>query len=434
VTSSPRDQTPGPEAKPRAKPAPEKPPEPKNDPEPKEDTQASKEAVVKVKRLLRRWVSEVDEERQEAWQGLKDMGDLATPALIEVVKGGKAQERRLAITAIGLFKDKLGAEVIRKALSDEDSSVRYCAARALGEIGDTGAKDLLAKAIKEDKNAEVRYHAAYALASLGGEEAFEFFKKQLDSEKSDDRSRAVRALGSFGKGKYVAELSSALKDKDRRVRYAAIVQLDRARKKEGIPGMILALEDEDRFVRKRARSALERLTGKDFGRDKPKWEKWWKENGDKFKPKPRSTGPAAAEPIKFDNAGSIAGEADFKKLVTGAKGLVFVDFYHPRGRDCRRYAPVFDGLAKEYKGKVAMYSCAAGRATLPIIRKLGVRVPPTTVVFRDGKVVEILPGAKSAEDLKKIIDGHLDGTREVKKPPAAPPAAVKRGGDKGGEQ
>ncbi len=411
--------TPAKDASASAKSEPKKPVS-KKPPEPEEDTTASKEAVVKVKRLLRRWESEVREERNEAWEGLLDMGDLATPALIEVVKNGKSRVRRLAIKAIGLLKDKLGAEAIRGAMKDSDEEVRWVAARALGEIGDKQAKPLLVEAIKEDKNAEVRYHSAYALASLGGAEAFEYFKGQLKSEKVDDRSRAVRALGKYGKGKFVDDLVAALKDKEKRVRYGAIIQLEHARKKESIPALIVALEDEDRFVRKRSRQALEKLTDQDFGRNRPKWEKWWKANGGKFKVPARRVGPKPPEPIKFANAKSIANAADFKKLVTESKGFVLVDIYHPRGKNCRKFAPVFDKLAKEYKGKVAMYACAASRATVPIIRKLGVKVPPTTVVFKDGKAVEIFPGAKGADELKKAIDEHLGGKREVKVKPKAP--------------
>jgi len=413
----------GPEAE---QPKPKPKPKPKDVPLPGEDTTASEEAVVKVKRLLRRWVSEIADERREAWEGLKDMGDLATPALVEVVKSGKPQVKRLAITAIGLLKDKLGAEAIRGAMGDSDAEVRWAAARALGEIGDKQARPLLVKAVKEDTDAEVRYHAAYALAGLGATEAFDYFKARLKSTETDDRARAVRALGKYGKGKFVSELVAALEDKEQRVRYAAVIQLEHARKKPAIPGLIAALEDEDRYVRKRSRQALEQLTGQDFGRDKPKWEKWWKAKGGKFKVKPRRVGPAPPEPIKFASAASISSSADFKKLVTDSRGLVLVDFYNPRGRNCRRFAPVFDKLAKEYKGKAAMYACAASRGTLGTIRSLGIRTAPTTVVFKDGKAVEILAGAKSAEELKKVVDEHLAGTREIKQKPKAAPAEVKQ--------
>jgi thioredoxin len=388
--------------------------EPKEEPEPEEDTVASKESVVKVKRLLRRWYSEVRIEREEAWEGLKDMGDLATPALIEVVKSGKPKLKRFAITAIGLLKDKLGAEAIRGALSDKDSAVRWSAARAAGEIGDAEAKPILARLVKDDKDSEVRYYAAYSLAGMNGAEAFTYFKAQMKSSKTEDRTRALRALGKYGKGKYTAELVAALKDKEDRVRYSAVIQLDRSRRKEGIPGLISALDDDHRDVRKRARSALERLTGQDFGRDKPKWEKWWKANAKKFKV--AAVGPRPPEPIKFANAPAITGAADFKKKVTDARGFVLVDFFHPRGKNCRKFAPVFDKLAKEYKGKVAMYNCPAGKATIPIIKKLGVRVPPTTVVFKDGKKLEVLAGAKSEAELKKAVDEHLAGKREIKAP------------------
>ncbi len=404
-------------AGPEKDPAPGKDPGPKKDPAPAKDpkpetpevVKASKESVVKVKRLLRRWNSAVAEEREEAWQGLKDMGDLATPALIQVVKSGKPEQRRFAIVAIGLLRDKLGAPALRAALADKDAAVRWNAARALGEVGDAGAKNLLARAIKEDKDPEVRYHAAYALASLGGKEAFAHFKARLKSEKAEDRSRAVRALGKYGKGKYVPELTAAMNDKDARVRRAAIIQLDRSRRKEAVPGLIAALGDDDYRVRKRARSALERLTRKEFGADQAKWQEWWKKAGKTFKP---VLGPKKPEPYKWANATTLKGEADFKKKVEGAKGWALVVFYTLRGKDCARQAPVFDKLAKEYKGKVAMLAAEA-RANMKTIRALKLRRAPSTVVFKDGKRVEVLAGFKAGDALKKIIDEHLAGTRKV---------------------
>jgi thioredoxin len=387
---------------------PEPKPEPEPEPEPEENVTASKQSVVKVKRLLRRWTSEVAEDREEAWQGLKEMGDLATPALVEVVKTGKPQMKRFAITAIGLLKDKLGSEALRAALSDADAGVRWSAARALGEIGDTGAKELLAKAVREDTDPEVRYHAAYALAGMGGESAFAFFREQVKSDKVDDRSRAVRALGKYAASKHMAELTGALKDTESRVRYAAVIQLDRSRRKEAVPGLMAALKDGDRNVRKRARSALERLTGQELGSDTEKWQEWWKKNGATFKP---AAGPAKPAPVKFAEAGTIAGEADFKRAVTDSKGLVLVDFYTARGKDCARFAPVFDKLAKEYKGRAAFHAAEA-RANMAIIRKLRLRRAPTTVVFKDGNKVETIGGFKDEAALRKVIDEHLAGTRK----------------------
>ncbi len=424
----PNQTGPEPKAKPAAKPkvkpktkpdaksgdTPKKGPTSKKPPkaDPPEKVTASKESVVKVKRLLRRWASTVDVEREEAWQGLKDMGDLATPALIEVVKAGKPEQRRLAIVAIGLLRDKLGAVALRGALSDKSANTRWKAARALGEIGDEGAKESLAKAVKDDKDPEVRYYAAYALASLGGKEAFEFFKVLLKSEKPVDRSRAVRALGKYGEGKYVSELIAAMQDKDARVRRATVIQLDRSRHKDAVPGLIAALADKDYRVRKRARSALERLTKKDFGANKPKWEEWWKKDGKAFKVPTGSKAKVKPKAHKWANATALKGEGDFKKKVEGAKGWVLVIFYTVRSRDCARQAPIFDKLAKEYKGKVAMYE-AESRANIKTIRGLKLRKAPSMVVYKDGKKLEVLAGFQDEAAFKKFIDEHLAGTRKV---------------------
>jgi thioredoxin 1 len=298
---------------------------------------------------------------------------------------------------------------VRAALADKDQGVRWCAARTLGEIGDEASKDVLAKAMADDGDAEVRYYAAYSLASLGGEAALDYFRKQLTGDSVEERSRAVRALGKYGGKKCIGDVASALKDGDVRVRRTAVVQLDVARCTEAMPGLIAALGDEDHEVRKRARASLERVTGKDLGDDQAKWQEWWKESGKDFQPLERDRGP---EPVKFANAAVIAGDEDFKKKVGEAKGLVAVDFHTAKGRDCSRFAPVFDKLAAEFKGKAGFYAAEAA-ANAAVIKKLGLRVPPTTVIFKDGEKVEIVAGFKEEDELRKIVSEHLAGTRKV---------------------
>lgn len=39
--------------------------------------------------------------------------------------------------------------------------------------------------------------------------------------------------------------------------------------------LIAALGDEIKDVGKEAALALKAITGKDFGKDPPKWQKWW---------------------------------------------------------------------------------------------------------------------------------------------------------------
>jgi HEAT repeat protein len=62
--------------------------------------------------------------------------------------------------------------------------------------------------------------------------------------------------------------------------------------------LIEALQDEDAQVRDRAAEALQKITGKDFGKDADKWRQWQKEGKEKEQPAPAAKekpAPAAKE-------------------------------------------------------------------------------------------------------------------------------------------
>jgi thioredoxin 1 len=100
-----------------------------------------------------------------------------------------------------------------------------------------------------------------------------------------------------------------------------------------------------------------------------------------------------------------------------------VDFHFPANRDCIRAARALDKLAADYKGKLSVCEAEA-QANAVTIRSLKLQTAPTVVVYRDGKKVETLPGARTEEEYRKILDEHLAGTRQVepeKEPPKEPP-------------
>jgi thioredoxin 1 len=386
-------------------------------PEPPKLPAASPESVRKVKALLARMDSESADERSAAWEELKEMGDLAAPALAEALAGGSVAERRGAVEALSRIKDKATWPAVRKALSDADAGVRWRAARAAGDFGDAGAKGALCGLVKDDKDEDVRRHAAYALACLGADEGFAYYKEELKSNSATRRSQAALALGKYGKGKFIQELSGALKDPEVRVRTAAVRELSEAKEKEAIPALIFALGDDDYKIRERARAGLERLTFMDdFGTDKAKWDEWWAKTSGTYK----VSTDGQPEAHKWVNATGLKGEADFKKHVEEAKGLVVVDFHLPRDRDCVAVARVLDKLAADYKGKLSVCEAEA-QPNMAVVRKLALQTAPSLVFFRDGKKLEIVAGRKTVEEFKKIFDEHLDGTRKIPEQPEAPP-------------
>jgi len=85
---------------------------------------------------------------------------------------------------------------------------------------------------------------------------------------------------------------------------------------------------------------------------------------------------------------------------------VLVDFWASWCGPCRMVSPVIDQIAEEYDGKIIVGkvnvddegSLAAEYAVVSI---------PTVILFKDGKPVEKLIGAHSADDYADMIDRVL---------------------------
>ncbi len=85
------------------------------------------------------------------------------------------------------------------------------------------------------------------------------------------------------------------------------------------------------------------------------------------------------------------------------KGFVIVDFWAEWCGPCKRLAPIFDELGKEYKGKVAFYKVNVDENG-ELAQGLGVMGIPCLIVFKDGAEVDRIVGAMSKEQLRTKID------------------------------
>ncbi len=86
--------------------------------------------------------------------------------------------------------------------------------------------------------------------------------------------------------------------------------------------------------------------------------------------------------------------------------LAVLDFSSTGCQPCKRLEPILDELAGEYADKVVIGHCdvAKGPATA---RQFGVMALPTVIFFKEGKEVERFMGAKSKEQVIKLLDKHL---------------------------
>ncbi len=111
-----------------------------------------------------------------------------------------------------------------KALGDDDESVRWAAARALGEIGDERSIEPLIRSFG-DEDEDVCEAAYDALAEIG-KPAIEPLISALEDEDVWVRWYAVNALGEIGDAKAVEPLRRLISDSNEEVRDAAARALD----------------------------------------------------------------------------------------------------------------------------------------------------------------------------------------------------------------
>jgi thioredoxin 1 len=102
----------------------------------------------------------------------------------------------------------------------------------------------------------------------------------------------------------------------------------------------------------------------------------------------------------------------WERDVGHSHGIVMVYFWSTWCGHCKRYAPVFDELAKEYAGKIqfAKLNCDENA---DVANKCQVRGTPTMIVYRDGKQVESILGGIPKEQVQEKLDKLLAGATGV---------------------
>ncbi|MBW4653766.1 MAG: HEAT repeat domain-containing protein [Kaiparowitsia implicata GSE-PSE-MK54-09C] len=132
--------------------------------------------------------------------------------------------------------------VLKEALNDESSYVRFIASLALAEIGNKDAIPELINALK-DKNADVRLVAVKALGELGGKAAIITLTNALDDEKDDDvRLKIEQALAKKDGEAEPDDLTKDIHDEDLYLR--RINGLEELDDDEAICLLINCLKDE----------------------------------------------------------------------------------------------------------------------------------------------------------------------------------------------
>jgi thioredoxin 1 len=97
---------------------------------------------------------------------------------------------------------------------------------------------------------------------------------------------------------------------------------------------------------------------------------------------------------------------NFAKYVENAQGVTLVDFWASWCFPCRRVAPVIEQLAEEYAGKATI-----GKLNVDehgeIAARYNITGIPTVGIFRDGKLVDRIVGARPHEVYQQSLNKAL---------------------------
>ena len=103
----------------------------------------------------------------------------------------------------------------------------------------------------------------------------------------------------------------------------------------------------------------------------------------------------------------VLSDANFSpEIAKPNAGPILVDFWATWCGPCRMVAPILEKLAVELKGKarIGKLDVDANPATAA---QFGIQSIPTLAVFKNGKVVEQLVGARSREEISLMLTRHM---------------------------
>jgi thioredoxin 1 len=87
-------------------------------------------------------------------------------------------------------------------------------------------------------------------------------------------------------------------------------------------------------------------------------------------------------------------------------GLVVVDIWAPWCMPCRMIAPIVEGLAEEYRGRINFFKLNIDEHKEPAIKHQVMSIP-TLLVFKDGKLVGRIVGALPEDRIKEKLSEHI---------------------------
>jgi thioredoxin 1 len=86
---------------------------------------------------------------------------------------------------------------------------------------------------------------------------------------------------------------------------------------------------------------------------------------------------------------------------------VLLDFFADWCGPCKRQGPILEDLKQKMGDKVEIRKIDVDQ-NMELANKYGIRVVPTLIIEKDGKVIRTLEGVTSAESLESMISPLVD--------------------------
>lgn len=96
---------------------------------------------------------------------------------------------------------------------------------------------------------------------------------------------------------------------------------------------------------------------------------------------------------------------NFQEIIKN-NSFVVIDFWSPWCAPCRAFSPILEEVASEYAGKLVLCKCNVVENG-SLVQKLDIRGTPTTIYFKDGKIVYKHIGFYPKENLQYVFESLI---------------------------
>jgi len=109
----------------------------------------------------------------------------------------------------------------------------------------------------------------------------------------------------------------------------------------------------------------------------------------------------------LSNKVQVFGGESWEREVLGSQGVVLVDFWAEWCPPCRMLTPLVETLAGEYEGRAQVGKLNVDEHS-EVAARYGISSIPTLLVFSAGQLVDKRIGALPIEELRTLLDRHLE--------------------------